>query len=31
MEISKSELDAIKRLPADEVAECPSCARWLVR
>lgn len=31
MEISKSELDAIKRLPADDVAECPSCARWLVR
>lgn len=31
MEISKSELDAIKRLPAAEIAECPSCARWLVR
>ncbi|MBU3688585.1 MAG: hypothetical protein B7C54_10695 [Acidimicrobiales bacterium mtb01] len=31
MEISKSELDAIKRLPSDDVAECPSCGRWLVR
>ena len=31
MEISKSEQDAIKRLPAEQVAECPSCARWLVR
>lgn len=31
MEISKSELDAIKRLPVDAVPECPSCARWIVR
>ena len=31
MEISKSELDAIKRLAADVCAECPNCARLLVR
>lgn len=31
MDISVSELDALKRLPADAVAECPNCSRILVR
>jgi len=31
MDISVSELEAIKRLPADVDAECPNCARLLVR
>lgn len=31
MDISISELDAIKRLPADTAAECPNCSRLLVR
>lgn len=31
MDISISELDAIKRLPPDAVAECPNCNRILVR
>lgn len=31
MEISVSELDAIKRLPSDQFAECPNCTRWLLR
>lgn len=31
MDISISELDAIKRLPADANAECPNCSRLLVR
>lgn len=31
MDISISELDAIKRLPPDAIAECPNCMRILVR
>lgn len=31
MEVSVSELDAMKRLPPDEAAECPNCARLVVR
>jgi len=31
MDISVSELDNMKRLPADQVAECPNCNRLLVR
>jgi predicted nucleic acid-binding Zn-ribbon protein len=31
MDISISELDAIKRLPAEAIAECPNCIRLLVR
>ena len=31
MDISVSELDMIKRLPADQAAECPNCNRLLVR
>jgi predicted nucleic acid-binding Zn-ribbon protein len=31
MDISVSELDIIKRLPANQVAECPNCNRLLVR
>jgi len=31
MDISISELDAIKRLPPDAIAECPNCNRLLVR
>lgn len=31
MDISVSELDMIKRLPADQTAECPNCNRLLVR
>ncbi|MCX6533164.1 MAG: C4-type zinc ribbon domain-containing protein [Actinobacteria bacterium] len=31
MDISVSELDLIKRLPADQTAECPNCNRLLVR
>ena len=31
MDISVSELDIIKRLPIDQVAECPNCNRLLVR
>lgn len=31
MDISISELDAIKRLPLDALAECPNCNRLLVR
>ncbi len=31
MDISASELDAIKRLPADQFAECPNCTRLLLR
>ena len=31
MDISVSELDAMKRLPVDQVAECPNCNRLLVR
>jgi predicted nucleic acid-binding Zn-ribbon protein len=31
MDISISEIDAIKRLPVDAVAECPNCSRLLVR
>ncbi|MDA2966861.1 MAG: C4-type zinc ribbon domain-containing protein [Actinomycetota bacterium] len=31
MDISVSELDAMKRLPTDQVAECPNCNRLLVR
>lgn len=31
MELSVAETDAIKRLPADAVPECPHCARILVR
>ncbi|MEI8392394.1 MAG: C4-type zinc ribbon domain-containing protein [Actinomycetes bacterium] len=31
MDISVSELDLIKRLPADQAAECPNCNRLLVR
>lgn len=31
MDISPSEMDAIKRLPADRIAECPNCTRLLVR
>ena len=31
MDISVSELDIIKRLPVDQVAECPNCNRLLVR
>lgn len=31
MDISISELDAIKRLTPDVVAECPNCSRMLVR
>lgn len=31
MDISVSELDSIKRLPIDQVAECPNCNRLLVR
>lgn len=31
MEVSVSELDAMKRLPADVAAECPNCARLVVR
>jgi uncharacterized protein len=31
LDISRGELDAIKALPPDELAECPQCARYLVR
>lgn len=31
MELSVAETDAIKRLPADAIPECPHCARILVR
>ena len=31
MDISVSELDIIKRLPIDQVAECPNCNRLIVR
>lgn len=31
MDISPSEMDAIKRLPAESVAECPNCSRILLR
>lgn len=31
MDISVSELDMIKRLPADQAAECPNCNRLIVR
>jgi predicted nucleic acid-binding Zn-ribbon protein len=31
MDVSTGELDAIKRLPADQVAECPNCSRLLLR
>lgn len=31
MDISISELDAIKRLPPESVAECPNCSRLVVR
>lgn len=31
MDISVSELDIIKRLPSDQVAECPNCNRLIVR
>jgi predicted nucleic acid-binding Zn-ribbon protein len=31
MDISPSELDAIRRLSADAVAECPNCSRLLLR
>lgn len=31
MDISISELDAIKRLPVEAIAECPNCSRLLVR
>lgn len=31
MDISAGEMDAIKRLPADQVAECPNCTRLLLR
>ena len=31
MDISISELDTIKRLPPDAIAECPNCNRLLVR
>lgn len=31
MDLSVSELDAIKRLPADVDAECPNCSRLLAR
>jgi len=31
MDLSVSELDAVKRLPADVDAECPNCSRLLVR
>jgi len=31
MDVSVSELDVMKRLPADQVAECPNCNRLLVR
>lgn len=29
--LSISELDSLKRLPVDVLAECPNCSRWLVR
>ena len=31
MDLSVSELDAVKRLPSDVDAECPNCSRLLVR
>ena len=31
MDISVSELDIMKRLPSDQVAECPNCNRLIVR
>ena len=31
MDISASEMDAIKRLPVDQIAECPNCTRLLLR
>lgn len=31
MGVSVSEIDAMKRLPADTAAECPNCARLVVR
>jgi len=31
MDVSVSELDVMKRLPADQVTECPNCNRLLVR
>lgn len=31
MDVSASELDAIKRVPLDQVAECPNCSRLLLR
>lgn len=31
MDVSPGEMDAIKRLPSDQVAECPNCTRLLLR
>jgi predicted nucleic acid-binding Zn-ribbon protein len=31
LDLSRGEVDAMKRLPEDEVVECPNCGRLLVR
>lgn len=31
IDLSRSELEAVKATPADEVAHCPNCDRWLIR
>lgn len=31
LELSRAEADALRKLPADEVGECPECGRLLVR
>lgn len=31
LDLSRGEVDDIKRLPADEIVECPNCGRLLVR
>ncbi len=31
LDLSRAEVDQLKALPADEVADCPQCGRWLAR
>lgn len=31
LDLSRSELEAVKATPADEAAHCPNCDRWLIR
>ena len=31
LDLSRGEVDQMKRLPADELVECPNCGRLLVR